>query len=105
MGACGGVKVGDAGTGTTPPVVPTGNLAPVWLTVPTITFTQGIASSISIAAYVSDPNGDAVTISKNAAALPAGVSFDAANKRFVYDGVGAVGSTTGHVLTGDDGKP
>jgi hypothetical protein len=38
-------------------------------------------------------------------ALPAGVTFDAASKRFVYDGVGAVGSTSGHVLTADDGRP
>jgi hypothetical protein len=72
--------------------------------VATIQFTQGVASSVSIAAYVSDPNGDALTITKNAVALPAGVTFDAAGKRFVYDGVGALGSTSGHVLTADDGK-
>ncbi len=42
---------------------------------------------------------------KNAAALPAGVTFDAAGKRFVYSGAGAAASTTGHVLTADDGKP
>lgn len=81
------------------------NLPPVWTTVPTISFVQGVASSISIAAFVSDPNGDALTITKNAVALPAGVSYDQANKRFVYDGVGAVGSASGNVLTADDGKP
>jgi len=75
------------------------------VTVPTITFTQGVASSVSIAAYVTDPNGDPLTITKNAAALPAGVTFDAAGKRFVYSGAGAAASTTGHVLTADDGKP
>jgi len=88
-----------------PPPPPVGNQAPVWLTVPTITFTQNNASSVSIAAYVSDPNGDALTITKNSAALPAGVTYDAANKRFVYDGAGPVGATSGVVLTADDGKP
>jgi hypothetical protein len=105
IGACGGP------TGTTPADAPAGpgtnpasNLPPVWQTVPTVSFTQGVASSVSIAAYVSDPNGDALTIAKNAVALPAGVTYDAAGKRFVYDGNGAVGSTSGHVLTADDGK-
>ncbi|HET7763729.1 MAG TPA: putative Ig domain-containing protein [Burkholderiales bacterium] len=81
------------------------NLPPVWTTVPTIAFVQGTPSTISIAAFASDPNGDALTITKNSAALPAGVTYDQANKRFVYDGVGGVGSTSGNVLTADDGKP
>ncbi len=106
IGACGGP------TGSTPDAAPGGpganpasNLPPVWQTVPTVSFTQGVASSVSIAAYASDPNGDALTITKNSVALPAGVTYDAAGKRFVYDGNGAVGSTGGHVLTADDGKP
>jgi hypothetical protein len=70
-----------------------------------VQFTQGVASSVSIAAFATDPNGDPLTITKNAAALPAGVTYDSAGKRFVYDGVGAVGSTSGHVLTANDGKP
>ncbi|MGC2518194.1 MAG: hypothetical protein WA373_03695 [Burkholderiales bacterium] len=81
------------------------NLPPVWQGVPTITFTQGIASSVSIAAYVTDPNGDALTITLNSAALPPGVSYDAGNKRFVYDGFNSVGTTSGNVLTADDGRP
>jgi hypothetical protein len=105
VGACGGVKVGDTAPAPGAPAIPAGNVAPVWLTVPTITFTLGVPGNISIAAYVSDPNGDALTIVKNVAALPAGVTFDAANKRFVYDGLGGVGSTSGHVLTANDGKP
>src|ERR1700704_6273061 len=76
---------------------PPGNLAPAWQTVPTITFTQGIASNISIAGYVTVPDGDALTISINSAVLPAGVTYNAANKRFVYDGVGTVGSIGGVV--------
>ena len=94
----------QAGNQPPPPPPPPGNRAPVWQTVPTITFTQGIPSNISIAGYASDPDGDALTISMNGL-LPAGVTFDAANKRFVYDGVGAVGTASGIVLTADDGKP
>jgi len=81
------------------------NLPPVWQGVPTITFTQGIASSISIAVYVSDPNGDALAITMFSGTLPAGVTYDAGNKRFVYDGMGAVGTGSGNVLTADDGRP
>jgi hypothetical protein len=66
---------------------------------------DGVASSISISAFVSDPNGDPLTITKNAVALPAGVTYDQANKRFVYDGIGGVGSTSGNILTADDGRP
>jgi len=105
MGACGGPKDSTPASAGGPGSNPASNLPPVWQTVPTVSFTQGVASSVSIAAYASDPNGDALTITKNAIALPAGVTYDAAGKRFVYDGNGAVGSTSGHVLTADDGKP
>jgi hypothetical protein len=75
--------------------------------VPTITFTQGQASSVSIAGYVSDANGNPLTIALQPGdpALPAGVTYDPVGKRFVYDGIGSVGSTNGHVLTADDGQP
>jgi hypothetical protein len=81
------------------------NLGPTWQTVPNVMFAQGVASSRSIAAYVSDADGDGLSITMNSVALPAGVTYDAANQRFVYDGVGAVGSTSGVVLTADDGQP
>ena len=115
MGGCGGgapnstiILAPTSQTSTAnPPPGPTSttNLPPVWQTMATIAFTQGIASSVSIAAYVSDADGDAITITKNSAALPAGVVYEAPNKRFVYDGVGAVASTSGHVLTANDGQP
>jgi hypothetical protein len=54
--------------------------------------------------YVSDADGDALALSINAVALPSGVTFDATNKLFRYDGVGAVGSAAGIVLTANDGK-
>lgn len=81
------------------------NRAPVWSTIPTIAFAQGIPSSISIADYVTDPDGDPVTIAKNAVTLPVGVTYDAASKSFIYDGSGPVGTTSGNILTADDGKP
>lgn len=81
----------------TPAPSPAPNPAPVWSTIPTISFTEGVASSISIAGYVTDNN--ALAISKNAVALPAGVKFDAATKSFIYDGIGRVSATEGHVLT------
>lgn len=90
--------------GNPPPNPPPTNQAPVWQTVPTITFTQGVQGSISIAGFVSDPNGDSLAINMTAGTLPAGVTFDAVNKRFVYDGIGTIASSSGIVLTANDGK-
>jgi len=91
----------------TPIPAPSQNRGPQWLPVPTITFTRGIARNITIDAYASDSDSDALAIVKNAAALPAGVSYNAALKRFEYDGSGPLVSetTSGNVLTADDGKP
>lgn len=82
----------------------TSNRGPVWAIVPTIIFREGVPSSISIAEYVTDADGDALVIELNAAPLPAGVTYDAVGQRFVYDGTGASAMTTGHVLTADDGR-
>ena len=76
---------------------------PVWTMVPPIQFTEGVAASVSIATFVSDPNGDPLTITKNDMALPPGVTYDATGQRFVYDGIGAAAYTDGHVLSADDG--
>lgn len=64
-------------------------------------------ANVSIAAFVSDPNGDPLTITLQLpdTGLPAGVTYDQANKRFVYDGRLGVATTSGHVLIADDGKP
>jgi hypothetical protein len=99
MGGCG---VGGPESESSPTAA---NLAPAWQTVPNIMFAQGVAASVSIASYVSDASGYALAITMNSAALPAGVTYDAANKRFVYDGVGPVGSASGVVLIADDGQP
>lgn len=104
--ACGGGggSTASAGQPATPNRPTTGpNQPPVWDTIPTITFTQGIAASFSIAAYVTDADNDALMIAKNSVTLPAGVTYDTATKSFVYDGIGAVGMTDGHVLTATEG--
>ncbi|MEM9188680.1 MAG: putative Ig domain-containing protein [Myxococcota bacterium] len=80
-----------------------GNGAPVWMAIPTIQFVQGTPASFSIAPYVSDPDGDELALTLNDVPLPAGVTFDASAMEFVYDGVGPVGTTSGHMLTADDG--
>jgi hypothetical protein len=81
-----------------PPVV---NHPPVWSTVPGIHFTQGKVQRISIAQYVSDPDGDPLAITVNGT-LPVGVTFVA--PEFIYDGIGPVGSAS-LTLTADDGRP
>lgn len=93
-----------AGTGRVHPVVAvnTPNAPPVWSAVPTITFIQGTASNRDISTYVSDPNGDPLTITKTSGVLPTGVTYNQTLKRYEYNGVGAVAGTNGHVLTADD---
>jgi len=110
---CGGG--GSSGNGTPvaggpvpgpgPAPAPGPNVAPVWTTIPAVGFTQGVASSFSLASFVSDPNGDALTLTMNAVNLPAGVTFDAAGKRLVYDGIGNAASVNGVQMTADDGRP
>ena len=111
---CGGGG-GDGSTSTSPAPgaapapspspAPGANVAPVWVNIPTVQFTRGVASSFSIASFVSDPNGDTLTLTMNAVTLPAGVTFDAAGKRLVYDGIGATASVSGVQMTADDGRP
>lgn len=82
---------------------PVQNQDPVWEVVPTISFVQGVPARISIAPYVRDADGDSLTITKNMAALPPGVTYDPATKSFIYDGIGDVASTEGHILTATEG--
>lgn len=101
-------------TPTTPstPAVPTTPAIPdplpvapaiAWSTVPTISFTQGVASSISVAQWLSGANGAAVAISLNAVALPPGVTFNATTRSLDYDGVGGAVTSEGHVLLANGG--
>jgi hypothetical protein len=81
---------------------------PVWTGLPsTITFTQGVAATYDVSQHVTDPDTPAanIGITKNATALPIGVTFDAPQKRYVYDPTtpgSIVAGTNGHILTADD---
>jgi hypothetical protein len=93
------------GPGPGPGPGPATNVAPVWASIPAVQFTQGVASSFPLGSFVSDANGDALVITMNAVTLPAGVTFDAAGKRLVYDGNGAAASVNAVQMTADDGRP
>lgn len=91
-----------AGQVPTPPVA---NTAPVWTTVPTILFNRGHAAEISVAQYVTDKENDPITLALITSGLSNGVTFDAPNKKFIYDGLGDLGQTAGNILNANDGKP
>jgi hypothetical protein len=103
-GGAGGTDEGGGGSGGGGGVtLPPPNDPPVWSVVPPIIFTQGVAATFSIAAYVSDAENDDLEITRNDVPLPAGVTYDAATKSFIYDGVGAAAATDGHILTATEG--
>ena len=97
-----GLPPSTATGGSGPSALVPANAPPVWTAVPTLTFTQGVASTISISKYVKSSNGGPLAIALNGIALPPGVTYNARTLSFVYDGIGAVGSTEGHVLTASD---
>lgn len=100
----GSFVVGSKGVIGTAVLVTTGasevNLAPVWGTVPTLDIVQG--GGVSIAGYVSDPEGDAMTLALSGA-LPSGVTFDAATGQFTASGSATVGLSGLLSVTADDG--
>ena len=89
--------------GVPPPPPPPVDHPPVWLAIPPVLFTQGKAGTFSYAGLCSDPDGDPLTFTFSGS-LPTGVTHDSANRRFVYDGVGAVGQTSGNFIIADDGR-
>lgn len=83
--------------------VTSGNRAPEWATIPTITFYQNGAPQ-SYALEVSDPDGNSLTLTSVGASLPTGVTLNSALKRLEYDGTGgAQGTTSNHIIRADDG--
>jgi hypothetical protein len=86
-----------------PPIDGSAPATPVWLSIPTIAFTQGTPSSFSVADYITVANAAAFTVTLNASPLPAGVTFNSATRSFDYDGRGGVAATDGHVLTATGG--
>ncbi|MDL2354141.1 MAG: hypothetical protein QFF03_02660 [Pseudomonadota bacterium] len=84
-----------------PVPVPAPTPAPVattWVDVPEIAFTEGVASSFSVASYVKVSNSAAITLSLNAIPLPSGVTFNSRTLSFDYDGRGTQTNSDGHVL-------
>jgi hypothetical protein len=97
LSACGGGSDVDSASGaeTTSVSATAGTL--FWHEIPTLTFTEGVPASIPVAEYLSNEAVQAIT--KNSAALPVGVTYDAATRSFIYDGSGPIGGTDGHILT------
>jgi ABC-type oligopeptide transport system substrate-binding subunit len=110
--ACGGgagAATEIAPPATTPPatmqppttIVPPTTTSPsmTFITVPDLTFVQGVPSSVSAAQWIAGADPAAVTLSLNSASLPAGVTYNSVKKTFDYDGTGAPAAAGGFVLT------
>jgi hypothetical protein len=87
------------------------NRAPVWQTNVTFEFESGTPKSYDIHAFVTDPDGDPLTLSIVTAPELPGFSFNPANGLLVYDGTPitfpqgediAIATAT---FAADDGKP
>ena len=86
----------DNSDATVPP-----NNPPAWGTID-CGFVEGTASSCALP--VSDPDGDALTLTnETGCTLLSGTTLDSANRELDYDGVGADGSVSGCVFGADDG--
>jgi hypothetical protein len=85
---------------TPAPTIPVVPLAPdlSWLTIPSLTFTEGIASSISMDGYLQG-SAKVVSVLLNAVMLPLGVTYNKDTHSFEYDGRLGIGSVDGLVLT------
>lgn len=66
-----------------PPPPPPVNKAPVWGQVPPILFSQGVPAKVSIAAYVTDPDSDPLTVTLFTSGLPPGVTYSPDRKSVV----------------------
>jgi len=79
---------------------PPANRAPVWSTTTTIVFQKKTAGSVDMQDYVTDPDGDVVTIVANQA-FPQGITFN--NGILSYDGAAGASDTSGLYFTASDG--
>lgn len=85
-------------TTPTTPTVPT----PATLslsTIPDLNFVEGLPSSVSLAQWIAGADPAVVTLTLNAVALPAGVTYNSNTKSFDYDGVGAATAGAGYIIT------
>lgn len=76
------------------------NHAPVWITVPDVSFKQGTAASFDLTPFVTDPQGAPMTLSLASGTLPAGVTLQ--GMALVYDGSGGAATDT-ITISADDG--
>lgn len=77
------------------------NNAPVWTTVPTVTFTRGVTVAEDLTPYVTDPDvGQTVTISLLSGSLPSGVTLS--GNAYNYNGTAAGATATGIILRATD---
>ena len=81
---------------------PAPNQPPVVLSTPLLVFTEGTASSYSMAPHFSDPDGDVLTYELTII-LPNGLSFDNATGILTYDGIGSA-SVSQHTTKASDGE-
>jgi hypothetical protein len=95
-GAAGDAPVDD------PSVDPSPNGPPSWTTIPNLVLTPG--STVSVAGYVTDPDGDALTFAIESGTLPPGVIFDAAALCFIVAADAPTDTTAELVLSADDGR-
>lgn len=72
----------------------------VWDTVPNVVFTPGVPGEVFIGQYIA--GAQSITIAPGIA-LPAGVTYDALNQKFKYDGTLPSGTTPNVSLIADDG--
>lgn len=79
-------------------LVTSGSSDPTWTTIPTITFTNGVAETRSLIPYTLNFNPALHRFQRTAGTLPTGVTLNQTTG-YVYDGAGAVGSQSGVVIT------
>lgn len=68
------------------PVQTSANASPVWQSSPSIDFVEGVPATVSIRAFVTDPDSDPLVISLNSGALPPGMTWNPNTATLAYDG-------------------
>jgi len=62
------------------------NAGPVWQPSPTIDFVEGVPATVSIRAFVTDPDSDPFVINLNSGTLPPGITWNPNTATLAYDG-------------------
>lgn len=83
------------------------NLPSIWNFVPNVTFSVGVTATFPVSGtyqsnnYVTDPENDTITLTKNSVFVQ-GVTWDGG--KFITNGTGSATTSTGHILTANDGR-